>query len=141
MSSAAVVIGALKANCQYFSQLTIHGKNMTSVYKKMAQSVLPREYLPDDYAGPSAGSVKQIVGKIIFNDIFLLSKDKPVPNCCRFPNSCCSRTRYRFLAHRIRISACFTCTDNSFLAYRIRISACFIWTDNSYLTHVISPRT
>ena len=67
MSSAAVVIGALKVNCQYFSQLTIHGKNMTSVYKKMDQSVLPREYLPDDYAGPSAGSVKQIVGKIIFN--------------------------------------------------------------------------
>ena len=26
-----------------------------------------------------------------------------------------------------------------FLAYRIRISACFTWTDNSYLTHVISP--
>ena len=37
------------------------------------------------------------------------------------------------LAHRIRISACFTWTDNSFLAYRIRISTCFTWTDNSFL--------
>ena len=49
--------------------------------------------------------------------------------------------RQKFLAHRIRISACFTWTDNSFLVHRIRISACFTWTENSYLTHVISPRT
>ena len=44
-----------------------------------------------------------------------------------------------FLAHQIRISACFTCTDKSFLAYRIRISACFTCAYKSYLTHVISP--
>ena len=28
-----------------------------------------------------------------------------------------------------------------FLAHRIKISACFTLADNSYLTHVISPKT
>ena len=36
---------------------------MTSVYEKIDKSVLPTEYLPDDYTGPSAGPLKQIVGK------------------------------------------------------------------------------
>ena len=31
--------------------------------------------------------------------------------------------------------------DINILAHRIRISACFTWTDNFYLTHVISPGT
>ena len=37
---------------------------MTSVYDVVDKSVLPDEYLPDDYTGPSAGPLKQIVGKI-----------------------------------------------------------------------------
>ena len=35
---------------------------MANVYEKVDMSVLPDEYLPDDYTGPSAGPVKQIVG-------------------------------------------------------------------------------
>ena len=44
--------------------MTLHGKSMTSVYVKIEKSVLPTEYLPDDYNGPSAGSLKQIVGEL-----------------------------------------------------------------------------
>ena len=42
--------------------MTLHGKTMTSVYEKIDKSVLPTEYLPDEYTGPSAGPLKQIVG-------------------------------------------------------------------------------
>ena len=45
--------------------MRLHGKNMSSVYEEIDQSVLPREYLPDDYTGPSAGSVTEIVGMLI----------------------------------------------------------------------------
>ena len=36
---------------------------------------------------------------------------------------------------------CQTNVEEYFLAHRIRVSACFTWTDSSYLNHVISPRT
>ncbi len=36
---------------------------MESVYKLVPMECLPAEYLPDDYEGPNAGSVKDIVGK------------------------------------------------------------------------------
>ena len=36
---------------------------MVSVYEKIDTSALPEEYLPDDYKGPSAGKIKDIVGK------------------------------------------------------------------------------
>ena len=35
---------------------------MANVYEKIEMSMLPDEYLPDDYTGPSAGPAKQIVG-------------------------------------------------------------------------------
>ena len=38
---------------------------MANVYEKVDMSVLPEEYLPDDYTGPSAGPVKQIVGRYL----------------------------------------------------------------------------
>ena len=37
---------------------------MTSVYEVIDKSVLPKEYLPDEYTGPNAGPMKQIVGKL-----------------------------------------------------------------------------
>ena len=40
-----------------------HGKNMANAYDFIDKSVLPEEYLPDDYTGPSAGPEKQIIGK------------------------------------------------------------------------------
>lgn len=38
---------------------------MVSVYEKIDTSALPEEYLPDDYKGPSAGKIKDIVEKNI----------------------------------------------------------------------------
>jgi len=34
---------------------------MESLYKAVGMEILPDEYLPDDYTGPSAGSIQQIV--------------------------------------------------------------------------------
>jgi len=34
---------------------------MESLYKAVGMDVLPDEYLPDDYTGPSAGPMQQIV--------------------------------------------------------------------------------
>ncbi len=36
---------------------------MESVYKTFPMECLPREYLPDDYTGPCAGTVNDIAGK------------------------------------------------------------------------------
>ena len=44
-------------------QMHLNGRNMANVYDKIEMSMLPDEYLPDDYKGPSAGPAKQIVGK------------------------------------------------------------------------------
>ncbi|KAK3608709.1 hypothetical protein CHS0354_018186 [Potamilus streckersoni] len=45
------------------NRIKIHGQSMVSVYEQIDMSVLPDEYLPDDYKGPSAGSIKDIVGQ------------------------------------------------------------------------------
>ena len=37
---------------------------MVSVYEEIDKSILPEEYLPDDYKGSSAGKIKDIVGKL-----------------------------------------------------------------------------
>ena len=34
---------------------------MESLYKAVGMEILPDEYLPDDYTGPSAGSHQQII--------------------------------------------------------------------------------
>ena len=36
---------------------------MAKVYDYFDMSILPQEYLPDDYTGPNAGTEKHIVGK------------------------------------------------------------------------------
>ena len=40
---------------------------MASVYEIIDKSVLPDEYLPDDYTGPSAGPLQKCIGKIFLN--------------------------------------------------------------------------
>ena len=47
-------------------QLFLHGRNMANVYESIEKSMLPVEYLPDDYEGPNAGTVDQIVGAYFF---------------------------------------------------------------------------
>ena len=47
-----------------FKTLQIHVHDtMESLYKAVGMAVLPDEYLPDDYTGPSAGPIQQIIGK------------------------------------------------------------------------------
>lgn len=43
----------------------MHGQSMMSVYRQIDMSLLPDEYLPDDYDGPSAGSLEDITEKNI----------------------------------------------------------------------------
>ena len=42
---------------------------MANVYDFVDKAVLPDEYLPDEYTGPSAGPEKQIIGKEPFSRI------------------------------------------------------------------------
>ena len=44
-------------------QMFLHGsRNRANVYDSIDMSMLPVEYLPDDYEGPNAVTVDQIVG-------------------------------------------------------------------------------
>ncbi|KAL3860411.1 hypothetical protein ACJMK2_010535 [Sinanodonta woodiana] len=45
----------------HWTIIKIHGQSMVSVYEQIDMSLLPVEYLPDDYKESSAGSVKYIV--------------------------------------------------------------------------------
>ena len=47
-----------------FFQMFLHGKNLANVYDTIDVSLLPEEYLPDDYTGPCAGTAEQVIGKI-----------------------------------------------------------------------------
>ncbi|KAK3606628.1 hypothetical protein CHS0354_000041 [Potamilus streckersoni] len=49
--------------------------SMTTVYEKIDMSMLPKEYLPDDYEGPTAGSLESILEKFIQEE-YLVSKKK-----------------------------------------------------------------
>lgn len=46
-------------------RMHFHGKNMANVYDFVEKSVLPDEYLPDEYTGPSAGPEKHIIEDMI----------------------------------------------------------------------------
>ncbi|XP_060585300.1 alpha-tocopherol transfer protein-like [Ruditapes philippinarum] len=47
------------------NRLHIHGKSLVSVYKYIDQSALPKEYLPDNYDGKSAGSINDVVDNMV----------------------------------------------------------------------------
>lgn len=47
------------------SRITMHGNNLVSVYKHIDMSLLPDEYLPDDYKGPRIGPCQQIIENFI----------------------------------------------------------------------------
>ena len=39
------------------------GSNLEKLYKLFPKSMIPKEYLPDDYTGPTVGSVREITGE------------------------------------------------------------------------------
>ena len=51
-------------------QVFMHGHSMVSVYKSIDMSLLPEEYLPDDFDGKCAGNIKDITGSSFFPDLF-----------------------------------------------------------------------
>ncbi|KAL3860409.1 hypothetical protein ACJMK2_010533 [Sinanodonta woodiana] len=51
------------------SRIKIHGQSLVSVYEQIDMFMLPVEYLPDDYKGSSAGSVKDIIENFIRNEL------------------------------------------------------------------------
>ena len=51
---------------------------MESLYKSISMDILPDEYLPDDYTGPSAGPLKQITRTY---SRVLTSFDRPTRFC------------------------------------------------------------
>ena len=57
-------------------QLILCGSNLEAVYDKVVpMRLLPTEYLPDDYTGPTNGSLKDIISKGSFalgDDDFIL---------------------------------------------------------------------
>ena len=44
-------------------QLVLHAHGLESLYKHVPESMLPEEYLADDYTGPNAGTERQLIGK------------------------------------------------------------------------------
>lgn len=40
------------------------GSVLENIYKEIPMECLPVEYLPDDYKGPNAGTIKELVGKV-----------------------------------------------------------------------------
>lgn len=43
--------------------MRLHGRNLSKIFEEVGMSALPDIYLPDDYEGPNAGPVNDIVGK------------------------------------------------------------------------------
>lgn len=46
-------------------RMHMHGKSLVKIYDELGLACFPDEYLPDDYDGPSAGSVKDIPEQMI----------------------------------------------------------------------------
>lgn len=57
-----VVLGIAKTfmKAKFKDRLKTHGRSLVSVYEEIDMSVLPEEYLDDDYKGPNSGSIKSI---------------------------------------------------------------------------------
>ena len=44
-------------------QLTSHGQNLETLYKSIPMRMMPDDYLPDEYDGPTVGSIKDVIGQ------------------------------------------------------------------------------
>ncbi|XP_052266579.1 alpha-tocopherol transfer protein-like [Dreissena polymorpha] len=47
------------------SRFHLHGKSLVKIYNEIGYECIPDEYLPDDYEGPRAGTIAQVVEKMI----------------------------------------------------------------------------
>ncbi|WAR12318.1 TTPAL-like protein [Mya arenaria] len=46
------------------NRVHVHGQNLSTVYGRIDQTLLPEEYLPDDYEGTCAGSIQDICNNL-----------------------------------------------------------------------------
>ncbi|XP_053402132.1 uncharacterized protein LOC123548576 isoform X1 [Mercenaria mercenaria] len=49
----------------HFWQMFLHGNSLAKVYDEIGMSVLPDEYLPDDYDGPRVGTHEKIANEML----------------------------------------------------------------------------
>ena len=59
-----------------FFQFRLHSK-MVTVYDHIEKSMLPQEYLPDDYEGPTVGTLQDVIGTHNSLNAFILSTPWP----------------------------------------------------------------
>lgn len=50
---------------KFRDRMFMHGKSLVKIYDELGMECFPSEYLPDDYSGPSAGSIKDIEDEMI----------------------------------------------------------------------------
>ncbi|KAL4234455.1 hypothetical protein ACF0H5_006101 [Mactra antiquata] len=46
------------------NRVHVHGQNLSTVYDKIDQCLLPEEYLPDDYTGEHSGTIQEICNNL-----------------------------------------------------------------------------
>lgn len=95
--------------------MCIHPHSLETVYKNIDKSILPDEYVPDDYRGPTAGPIDQIISKTNFTsnhlDLVIIKTS---------PNSLLERIEgiHQILMHSCRLDAyifqCIHCVSFSF---------------------------
>ncbi|XP_045166171.2 retinaldehyde-binding protein 1-like [Mercenaria mercenaria] len=50
---------------KFKDRMHLHGKSLVKIYEEVGMEIFPDEYLPDDYKGPSAGPMKDIIEQMI----------------------------------------------------------------------------
>ena len=50
-------------------RLQIHSQGLESLYKMVDKETLPKDFMPDDYRGPTAGSYSDFIGMLCFNPL------------------------------------------------------------------------
>lgn len=50
---------------KFKERMRMHGRSLVKIYEDVGMEVFPDEYLPDDYDGPSAGPMKDIIEQTI----------------------------------------------------------------------------
>ncbi|XP_052225741.1 alpha-tocopherol transfer protein-like isoform X2 [Dreissena polymorpha] len=46
-------------------RMHLHGRSLVAIYEELGMECLPVEYLPDNYKGPNAGTIQEIINKTL----------------------------------------------------------------------------
>ena len=64
-----------------YLKLAVVGKNLVNLYEVVDKSMLPTEYLPDDYTGPNAGPMDKLIGESLTVQPVLAVTSVEQPTC------------------------------------------------------------